>query len=122
MPYGQPTIPTRWPPRRLPALIPGQSDQRVVSSSAARDRTSNRPWNRNHNGAAFGGTLFSMTDPFFGMMALGQLGNDRTVPDHASAPDSDDATWLCGPVWGAAAACAQESSRPRVGAQRSAPE
>ncbi|NNH72472.1 DUF4442 domain-containing protein [Nocardia uniformis] len=38
-----------------------------------------RPWNRNHNGAAFGGTLFSMTDPFFGMMALGQLGNEYRI-------------------------------------------
>ncbi|WP_225732710.1 DUF4442 domain-containing protein [Nocardia sp. JCM 34519] len=33
-----------------------------------------RPWNRNANRAAFGGTLFSMTDPFYGIMALGQLG------------------------------------------------
>lgn len=33
-----------------------------------------RPWNRNPNQAAFGGTLYAMTDPFFGMMAGGQLG------------------------------------------------
>ncbi|MGW5110977.1 DUF4442 domain-containing protein [Nocardia sp. NPDC004123] len=38
-----------------------------------------RFWNRNHNGAAFGGTLFSMTDPFFGLMAQGQLGNGYRV-------------------------------------------
>ncbi|MFE7719277.1 PaaI family thioesterase [Nocardia rhizosphaerihabitans] len=34
-----------------------------------------RPWNRNNpNRAAFGGTLYSMTDPFFAIMAYGQLG------------------------------------------------
>lgn len=33
-----------------------------------------RPWNRNPNQAAYGGTLYAMTDPFFGMMAGGQLG------------------------------------------------
>ncbi|RMI33436.1 DUF4442 domain-containing protein [Nocardia stercoris] len=38
-----------------------------------------RPWNRNMNGTAFGGTLYAMTDPFFGMMALGQLGPDYRV-------------------------------------------
>ncbi|MEU2258243.1 DUF4442 domain-containing protein [Nocardia xishanensis] len=39
-----------------------------------------RPWNRNNpNRAAFGGTLYSMTDPFFGIMAYGQLGRDYRV-------------------------------------------
>ncbi|MFD6351546.1 DUF4442 domain-containing protein [Nocardia tengchongensis] len=33
-----------------------------------------RRWNRNPNRAAFGGTLYAMTDPFFGIMARGQLG------------------------------------------------
>ncbi|WP_196054624.1 DUF4442 domain-containing protein [Nocardia aurantiaca] len=33
-----------------------------------------RRWNRNPNRAAFGGTLYAMTDPFFGLMARGQLG------------------------------------------------
>ncbi|WP_433722105.1 DUF4442 domain-containing protein [Nocardia sp. CA-129566] len=33
-----------------------------------------RRWNRNPNQAAFGGTLYAMTDPFFGIMAGGQLG------------------------------------------------
>lgn len=36
-------------------------------------------WNSNHNGAAFGGTLSAMTDPFFGLMALQQLGADYVV-------------------------------------------
>lgn len=38
-----------------------------------------RPWNRNINGAAFGGTLYAMTDPFFGIMARGQLGDGYRV-------------------------------------------
>ncbi|WP_084515695.1 DUF4442 domain-containing protein [Nocardia acidivorans] len=38
-----------------------------------------RLWNRNINGAAFGGTLYSMTDPFFGVMAQGQLGESYRV-------------------------------------------
>ncbi|MEC3955159.1 DUF4442 domain-containing protein [Nocardia sp. CDC153] len=38
-----------------------------------------RAWNRNINGAAFGGTLYAMTDPFFGIMARGQLGDGYRV-------------------------------------------
>lgn len=38
-----------------------------------------RFWNRNINGAAFGGTLYAMTDPFFGVMARGQLGDGYRV-------------------------------------------
>ncbi|MFC9897961.1 DUF4442 domain-containing protein [Nocardia sp. NPDC127579] len=36
-------------------------------------------WNGNHNGAAFGGTLSAMTDPFFGLLALRQLGSGYVV-------------------------------------------
>lgn len=35
-----------------------------------------RPWNQNMHGAAFGGTLFSMTDVMFGTMVMGRLGRD----------------------------------------------
>ncbi|MFE3001888.1 DUF4442 domain-containing protein [Nocardia sp. NPDC059246] len=38
-----------------------------------------RRWNSNHNGAAPGWSLFAMTDPFFGMMAYGQLGSGYQV-------------------------------------------
>ncbi|MFE3952973.1 DUF4442 domain-containing protein [Nocardia sp. NPDC059091] len=38
-----------------------------------------RPWNWNPNRSAFGGTLYSMTDPFFGIMARGQLGRGYRV-------------------------------------------
>ncbi|MEL4152956.1 DUF4442 domain-containing protein [Corynebacterium bovis] len=35
-----------------------------------------RPWNRNVHGAAFGGTLFSMTDALFGTLVMLRLGSD----------------------------------------------
>ncbi|MFD3508709.1 DUF4442 domain-containing protein [Nocardia sp. NPDC058666] len=39
-----------------------------------------RWWNRNSpNRAAFGGTLYSMTDPFFAIMAYGQLGRGYRI-------------------------------------------
>ncbi|MFI1917015.1 DUF4442 domain-containing protein [Nocardia sp. NPDC020380] len=38
-----------------------------------------RRWNANHNGAAPGWSLFAMVDPFFGMMAYGQLGSGYRV-------------------------------------------
>ncbi|MFI5714485.1 PaaI family thioesterase [Nocardia sp. NPDC051750] len=38
-----------------------------------------RGWNKNHNGAAFGGMLSAMTDPFFGLMAQWQLGDEYTI-------------------------------------------
>ncbi|MEV6771867.1 DUF4442 domain-containing protein [Nocardia sp. NPDC051030] len=38
-----------------------------------------RRWNSNHNGAAPGWSLFAMTDPFFGMMANGQLGQGYRI-------------------------------------------
>jgi acyl-coenzyme A thioesterase PaaI-like protein len=36
-------------------------------------------WNKNLNGAAFGGTVYAMTDPFFGLLALRQLGSNYRV-------------------------------------------
>ncbi|TQM25762.1 acyl-coenzyme A thioesterase PaaI-like protein [Nocardia bhagyanarayanae] len=36
-------------------------------------------WNKNHAGVAFGGILSMMTDPFFGLMALWQLGEGYRV-------------------------------------------
>ena len=35
-----------------------------------------RWWNKNMHGAAFGGTLFSMTDAFFGTLVMNRLGQD----------------------------------------------
>lgn len=42
-------------------------------------------WNRNYVGSHFGGTLFSMTDPFWMLLALHALGRDYIVWDKAGA-------------------------------------
>ncbi|KRA21252.1 DUF4442 domain-containing protein [Lysobacter sp. Root604] len=44
-----------------------------------------RPWNRNYVGTHFGGSLFSMTDPFWMLLALNALGRDYIVWDKAGA-------------------------------------
>jgi acyl-coenzyme A thioesterase PaaI-like protein len=42
-----------------------------------------RPWNRNYVGTHFGGSLFSMTDPFWMLLVLQSLGRDYIVWDKA---------------------------------------
>lgn len=42
-----------------------------------------RPWNRNYVGTHFGGSLFSMVDPFHMIMLIEQLGPGYTVWDKA---------------------------------------
>lgn len=42
-------------------------------------------FNRNYVGTAFGGTLYSMTDPFFMLMMMRQLGAGYIVWDRAGA-------------------------------------
>lgn len=42
-----------------------------------------RPWNRNYVGTQFGGSLFAMTDPFWMLLILHQLGKDYIVWDRA---------------------------------------
>lgn len=43
-----------------------------------------RPWNRNYVRTHFGGSLFSMTDPFWMIMVLRCLGDDYIVWDKAA--------------------------------------
>lgn len=43
-----------------------------------------RPWTRNYVGTHFGGSLFSMTDPFWMIMIKECLGNDYIVWDKAA--------------------------------------
>lgn len=40
-----------------------------------------RPWNRNAVGTVFGGTLQSMTDPFFMLLTMHHIGRDHVVWD-----------------------------------------
>ncbi|WP_046656102.1 DUF4442 domain-containing protein [Lysobacter capsici] len=44
-----------------------------------------RPWNRNYVGTHFGGSLFSMTDPFWMLLAMNALGRDYIVWDRAGS-------------------------------------
>ncbi len=54
-----------------------------------------RPWNRNYVRTQFGGNLFAMTDPFWMLLAMHQLGDDYYVWDKAGtiefvAPGRED--------------------------------
>jgi acyl-coenzyme A thioesterase PaaI-like protein len=53
----------------------------------ARVQLTLRPWNKNAVGSHFGGSLFAMTDPFYMLMILAQLGNDYVVWDKAADID-----------------------------------
>jgi acyl-coenzyme A thioesterase PaaI-like protein len=46
-----------------------------------------RLWNRNYVRSQFGGNLFSMSDPFWMLLVMHQLGNDYYVWDKAGAID-----------------------------------
>ena len=44
-----------------------------------------RRWNSNYVGAHYGGSLYSMTDPFFMLMLIENLGRDYIVWDKAAS-------------------------------------
>lgn len=44
-----------------------------------------RLWNKNYVGSHYGGSLFSMTDPFFALIIIKNLGPDYIVWDKSSA-------------------------------------
>lgn len=44
-----------------------------------------RSWNKNYVGTHYGGSIFSMTDPFFAMIVIKNLGKDYIVWDKESA-------------------------------------
>ncbi|MEU4091482.1 DUF4442 domain-containing protein [Streptomyces sp. NPDC026673] len=52
--------------------------------SAARVRLRLRWFNRNYVGTHFGGSLFSMSDPFWMLLAMNRLGRDYLVWDRAA--------------------------------------
>ncbi len=71
-----------WPPFlftgiRLTRL---DADYRV-----ARVQLRMRPWNRNYVGTHFGGSLFAMSDPFWMLLILHNLGRDYFVWDKAGS-------------------------------------
>lgn len=73
-----------WPPFlfnsiRLQSLSDDYTEAKVVLRL--------RPWNRNYVHSQFGGNLFAMTDPFWMLLAMHQLGSDYYVWDKAGAID-----------------------------------
>ena len=60
-----------WPPY----LAAGIRVEHIAPDfSQARVRLNRRPWNTNYVGTAFGGSLFSMSDPFWMFLLMRRLG------------------------------------------------
>ena len=71
-----------WPP----FLGAGIRIQRIASDMKAVDVAMKlRFWNANYVGTHFGGSLFAMTDPFYMLMLMANLGGDYVVWDKASS-------------------------------------
>ena len=69
-----------WPP----FLFPGIRVTRIGEDyRSARVELRMRPWNRNYVGTHFGGSLFAMTDPFWMLLVMHNLGRDYIVWDKA---------------------------------------
>jgi hypothetical protein len=70
-----------WPP----FLGMGIRIQRIAPDMKAVDvEMKLRFWNANYVGTHFGGSLFAMTDPFYMLMVMANLGRDYTVWDKAA--------------------------------------
>ncbi|NYE29437.1 acyl-coenzyme A thioesterase PaaI-like protein [Rhodanobacter sp. K2T2] len=73
-----------WPPFLFNSIrVLGISDDYTEAKVVLRLR----PWNRNYVRTQFGGNLFAMTDPFWMLLVMHQLGNDYIVWDKAGAID-----------------------------------
>ena len=73
-----------WPPY----LAAGIRVEHIAPDfSRARVRLNKRPWNTNYVGTAFGGSLFSMSDPFWMFLLMRRLGPDFVVWDVAGEID-----------------------------------
>ncbi len=71
-----------WPP----LLGAGIRIQRIAPDMKAVDvEMKLRFWNANYVGTHFGGSLFAMTDPFYMLMLMANLGSDYIVWDKASS-------------------------------------
>jgi acyl-coenzyme A thioesterase PaaI-like protein len=70
-----------WPPFLFTGI-------RVIKLSAdfkeAKIQLTQRPWNTNAVGVHFGGSLYAMTDPFYMLMILAQVGKDYIVWDKSA--------------------------------------
>lgn len=73
-----------WPP----LLFSGISVVRVSEDCHELDvQLRLRFWNRNSHGTHYGGSIYSMTDPFYALMLSQILGRDYVVWDKAAAID-----------------------------------
>jgi len=73
-----------WPP----LLFAGICIKHISADfKEARVELTLRPWNKNAVGSHFGGSLFAMTDPFYMLMLLAQLGDDYVVWDKSADID-----------------------------------
>jgi hypothetical protein len=71
-----------WPPY----LGAGIRVKNIASDMTAIDvEMKLRFWNQNYVGTQFGGSLYAMTDPFFMLMLMENLGRDYVVWDKASS-------------------------------------
>ncbi|HEY0335546.1 MAG TPA: DUF4442 domain-containing protein [Stenotrophomonas sp.] len=69
-----------WPP----FLFPGIRVTHIGNDyRSARVELRMRPWNRNYVGTHFGGSLFAMTDPFWMLLVMHNIGRDYIVWDKA---------------------------------------
>jgi acyl-coenzyme A thioesterase PaaI-like protein len=68
-----------WPP-----LLGAGIRVRWRSARAVEVEMKLRPWNRNYVGTHYGGSLYSMTDPFYMLMLMENLGRDYIVWDKAA--------------------------------------
>lgn len=67
-----------WPPY----LAAGVRVERFSDDFRSVDvRLDKRPWNTNYVGTAFGGSMFSMSDPFWMFLLMQHLGRDHVVWD-----------------------------------------
>ncbi|HMB53092.1 MAG TPA: DUF4442 domain-containing protein [Thermoanaerobaculia bacterium] len=69
-----------WPPY----LGAGIRVRRVPGEAAVEVTMKNRWWNGNYYGTHFGGSLYSMCDPFFTLLLFWQLGRGYNVLDQAA--------------------------------------
>lgn len=80
---------TRWLINLWPPFIGGGIHVEYISADfrEARVRMHQRIYNTNIFGTHFGGSLFAMTDPFFALLILRNVGKDYVVWDSASHID-----------------------------------
>ena len=73
-----------WPPFLLSGI---HVTELAPDWSFARIELRMRPWNRNYVGTHFGGSLYAMTDPFYMLMLMRNLGRDYWVWDKTASID-----------------------------------